>query len=443
VLGGELERTFDASLVANAEHAAGALARDVAQSGGLRADPALLEQLASTGGRVLVLDASAAEIADSAPPGDPALGVTPAEIAAADAHVHKVHEVAVPGDVMRMTVQAVKDATGRSLGYVVWADSTEPLRGLLATVRLALVVGGVAITGLALVVGLVVARRALAPVADITDAARAIALSGDFGARLEGETTPDEVGELALAFNEMLAALEESHLALRRFLGDASHQLRTPLTTIRANLDLARRPNLAQDEREVILADARDEAERMGHLVADLLSLARAEAGTRIEFQPVELDALLIDAVRLHAQAAPHLRMTVGSVEPVLVEGDPDRLRELLGILLDNAGRYTPPGGSVVARVSVHDAMAIVTVEDTGVGIRDDEVGRVFERLFRGEAARRLRPSGTGLGLAIGRWIADAHGGTLRLANRADGPGAVATFSLPGRGDLAPDDPTA
>ena len=107
----------------------------------------------------------------------------------------------------------------------------------------------------------------------------------------------DEVGELTVAFNEMLAVLEQNHLTLRRFLGDASHQLRTPLTTVRANLDLLGRPDLPEAERRAILADARDEAERMARLIADLLSLARAESGARLRFEPVDLDALLVDSV--------------------------------------------------------------------------------------------------------------------------------------------------
>lgn len=431
VLGGELERSFDSSLVANAEHAAGALAQDLGPGEPIAPDPRLIRQLASTGGRVLVLDPAANELADSEAAGEAPLLVMPTEITEADAHAHRVHEVAVEDDLFRMTVQAVRAPDGRSLGYVVWAASTEPLRALLATVRLALVLGGVAITGLALLAGLFLARRALAPVAEVTDVARAIALSGDFGARLEGATSPDEVGELVRAFNEMLAALEDHHLALQRFLGDASHQLRTPLTTIRASLDLARRPDVDPEERAAMLVDARDEAERMGRLIADLLSLARAEAGARLEFLPVELDALLVDSVRRASQAAPNVRMHVTALEPLLVHGDADRLRELLGIVLDNAARYTPRDGTVSARLAAHDAVAVITVEDTGVGIDEAEAPHLFERLYRGRTAREMRPSGTGLGLAIGRWIAEAHGGTLELANRPDDVGARATIRLP------------
>jgi len=432
VLRAELDGSFNSGLLANAEHAAGAFAQDVDASGRLTPTERLIKQFASTGGRVVLLDATGTQLADSAPAGSPALSISPADLAAADRHGHAISEFTAGGDVLRLTVEPVNLPDGSRVGYVAWADSTRPLRDLLTTVGAALVLGGVLVVGLALVGGLVLARRALAPVADVTETARAISLSGDFAARLEGGHPGDEVGELAVAFNEMLGALEQNHQALQRFLGDASHQLRTPLTTVRANLDLAARPGLPADERQAILADARDEAERMGRLIGDLLSLARAESGARLEFAPVELDALLVESVRRERQAAPHIRMSVESVEPAVVEGDRDRLRELFGILLDNAARYTPEGGKVAAALEVHDGRAIVRVTDTGIGLDETDRERLFERLYRGSHAREMRPSGTGLGLAIARWIVESHAGRIELGSRPEG-GTVATVELPVR----------
>jgi signal transduction histidine kinase len=429
VLRAQLDASFDAALSANAEHAAGAFALDVDPDGALTPSQRLVDQFASTGGRIVVLGPDGSALADSAGSGAAPLPLSPDAIGAADRHEHAIGELQVDDDVVRVTVEPVVAADGRQIGYVAWADSTRPLRDVLGTVGTSLLLGGALVVGLALAGGLILARRALAPVADVTDTARAIALSGDFAARVEAGGPGDEVGELAVAFNEMLAALEQNHQALQRFLGDASHQLRTPLTTIRANVDLASRADVPEDDRRAILADARDEAERMARLIADLLSLARAESGARLEFEPVELDAVVVESVRRQAQAAAHVRMSV-SVEPAVVDGDRDRLRELIGILLDNAARYTPDGGSVAAELTLEGSRAVIRVRDTGIGLHEEDRARLFERLYRGARARELRPSGTGLGLAIARWIVDSHGGTIELADRDEG-GTIATVTLP------------
>jgi len=430
VLRTEIEASFDASLIANVDHAAGAFAQDVDASGRLNPPERLLQQLASTGGRVIVMDEQRATVADSAPPGSALPQLTDADFANADGHAHVVRGFTTAlGDSRRLTVQPVVLPNGRLVGYVAWSDTTRPVDDLLRTVGTAAALGGLLVVALAAAAGLALARRALAPVADVTETARAISLSGDFAARVEGAQRGDEVGELAVAFNEMLEALAQNHQALQRFLGNASHQLRTPLTTVRANLDLATRPDLPDGEREAILTDAREEAERMGRLIGDLLSLARAESGARLEFEPVELDALLVETVRLQRLAAPHVRMTVTSVEPAVVVGDRDRLRELFGILLDNSARYTPSGGTVAASLEVHDGKAIVRIADSGIGLDDADRDRLFERLFRGARARSMRPSGTGLGLAIARWIVDSHAGTIELAN-GDRAGTIATVTV-------------
>ncbi len=430
VLRNELDRSFDQALVSSAEHASDALGQEVGSGGQFDPSSVLLNQLVSTGGRAVVLDASGRVLIDSAPDARDPLPITSSDLEEADADTHTVSGAAPDGASYRLTVEPVLGPDGTTVGYIAWASSTEDLQSLLQRVLAALVIGGLVIVVIAFAAGSILARGALAPVADVTDTARAIALSGDFTARVEGGQPGDEVGDLAVAFNEMLAALEANHLALQRFLGDASHQLRSPLTTVRASLDLAVRPGLDEAERIALLTDAKGEAERMARLVADLLSLARAESGVRLEFAPVELDAVLVDAVRQHRQASSHVRMSLASVEPAIVDGDRDRLRELLGILLENAARYTPAGGTVTAGLAVVDGRAVATVSDTGIGLDSADRAHLFERLYRGARAREMRPSGTGLGLTIAQWIVEAHGGTIELGAR-EGGGTVASVSLP------------
>ena len=433
VLREQLQSSFKASLMANAEHAAGAFAQDVGADGKLHPTARLLNQFASTGGRVEILDPTGNLVLDSAPAGTLPLPV-PSSDTSVGVHAQDAHAVTAGGESFRLVVEPITGPGQSVAGYVVWAASTRDADDLLRTVALVLVLGGLFLTALAFGVGSLLARRALAPVSDVTDTARAISLSGDFGARVEAiGVGGDEVSELAVAFNEMLAALEENHQALQRFLGDASHELRTPLTTLRASLELAARPALPVDEREALLADARSETERMAGLVGDLLSLARAESGARLEFGPVELDAVLLEAVRQAGPAAPHVRIEVDSIEPLVVQGDRDRLKELLLIVLDNAGRYTPAGGMVTASLRLEDQNARIDVSDTGIGIPEDDRPRVFERLYRGSAARLLRPSGTGLGLAIAKWIVEAHAGSITVSPRQGG-GSVVSIELPAAG---------
>jgi signal transduction histidine kinase len=318
------------------------------------------------------------------------------------------------------------------IGFVAWAVPTASLDRLLGTVALALVTGGITLVGVALIVGWLLARRALAPMVDVTETARAISLSGDFGARVPVTTPHDEVGALAVAFNEMLAGLERSHQTLQEFLGDASHQLRTPLTSVRTNLHLAQRASLPESERRELIADAAAEVERMGAMVADLLALARAESGGQLEFAVLALDEVVIESVRQQRATASAVSLQLGRIDPVRVSGDRDRLKEACLVLLDNALRYTLPGGSVTVTLRAAVGRARITVADTGIGLDPDDVPRIFDRLYRGSRARALSPSGTGLGLAIAQWIVRSHGGEIELANRPDGgTGTEATIELP------------
>ena len=302
--------------------------------------------------------------------------------------------------------------------------SVERLRWLVAVLAVAGALGTLA-------AGLLLAGRALRPVHTLTQTAASIARSRDFGKRVPVGKSYDELGRLAETFNDMLAGLEYAYQAQKRFVADASHELRAPLTAIQGNLELLRRhPDAAPDQKDEALEEAGREAHRLSQLVADLLALARADAGVPIRRQKVELDRVVLEALATAQHMAHGHSIELAALEPALIEGDPDRLKELFLILLDNAIKYTLPGEQVILELSRQDGSAEVLVRDDGVGIAPEDLLRVFERFYRADPARTRDPGGTGLGLPIARWIAEAHGGHIELESKP-GEGTTVVVRLP------------
>lgn len=321
-------------------------------------------------------------------------------------------------------------ADGRS-HYLVAAV---PLAHLDAAVRnfgrlmMLMAVVGCALTFLA---GWLIAGRALRPVTLLTDTARSIAQSRVFTQRVDAGVRHDELGRLATTFNEMLASLEQAYHAQQRFVSDASHELRAPITVIQANLELLKRhASMPAPEREQAITEAYLETTRLARLVADLLVLARADAGVPIRRAPVELDRLLMEVVGEARHLTCGHRLTIDELDPVVVEGDADRLKQLLLILTDNAIKYTPCEGDVGVALRRRRGRAELRVRDTGIGIGHEELPHIFERFYRADPARRRDPGGTGLGLGIARWIAMQHGGAIELVS-APGEGTTAIVRLP------------
>ncbi len=279
-----------------------------------------------------------------------------------------------------------------------------------------------------------VAGRALRPVATLNDAAQAIARSRNFGERVPAVPSGDELSRLAATFNEMLGSLQQAYEAQQRFVSDASHELRAPLTAIQANLDLlARLPAMSDEERREAVDEAGREAGRLAQLVADLLILARADAGVPLRRQRVELDAVLMEAFSQAHRLAKGQRLEVEHLEPVTLDGDPARLKQVMLILLDNAVKYTPPSGRIMVALRRRGGHAELTVTDTGPGIAAEHMPRVFERFYRAESGRPRDPGGTGLGLSIARTIVEQHQGGITLES-GGGEGVTATVRLPLRG---------
>lgn len=289
------------------------------------------------------------------------------------------------------------------------------------------------LTGLALALlgSWAVAGKALQPITTMIRAARTITLSRDLSRRIDPPPHQDELGRLAATFNEMLESLEAAYRAQQRFVADASHELRAPLTAIGGNLDLLNRhQGMPEAERVEALAEMTRETERLTRLVADLLALARADAGVPLKQGLVELDTVVLDSLRDARRLAHGQLLVLDPFEPVQVIGDEDRLKQVLLILLDNALKYTPTGGQVTLGLARLETNAQMTVQDTGQGIAEDALPHVFERFYRADPGRGLDPGGTGLGLSIAQWITRQHGGALQLESQP-GQGTRAVVCLP------------
>jgi len=318
---------------------------------------------------------------------------------------------------------------GRPAGILQVAASLQPVDAALQRLLTLLLAGGGFGLLLAILGGSLLSRQALAPIARVTETARRIAATEDLGERVTAPAVQDEVGRLASTLNEMLDRLQRLFQGQQRFIADVSHELRTPLAAIRGNLEVLQRgaqadPALLQES----LQDIEQEVARLSRMVADLLALARAEAGTHLERRPVELDPLLLEVYREARHLARGVEVRLGSEDQVQVEGDPDRLKQLLLNLVDNALKYTPAGGTATLSLYREGRWACIAVADSGPGIPAEELPHIFERFYRGKAAGRR--GGMGLGLSIARWIAEEHGGQITAESR-EGEGSTFTLWLP------------
>lgn len=276
--------------------------------------------------------------------------------------------------------------------------------------------------------GWILAHRALAPVDRMTEAARRISAE-HLAQRLEETGAGDELDRLSKTLNAMLGRLDAAFNQIRQFSADASHELQTPLTILKGELEVALRAPRSPEEYQRTLKSALEEIDRIAHLVEGLLLLARADAGVlRMDRRTVDL-AQLVEEVYGQAKVladAKALTLRLGRVEPVSVEGDAERLRRLLLNLVDNGIKYTPPGGRVTLALESDGAWASLKVTDTGMGLSREEQERVFQRFYRADETRSRGEGGAGLGLCIARSIAEAHLGRIQVESI---PGRGSTFT--------------
>jgi two-component system OmpR family sensor kinase len=323
-------------------------------------------------------------------------------------------------------------AGGQLMGFVQAARSTRQVEETLAGLRDALLVGNTVLVLLAAVVGWFLAGRSLEPVRRIARTADQIESSGQIDRRVWYQGPRDDLGELAIAFNNMLARLEATFSAQRRFVADASHELRTPLTTLRVNVELLRKEQArlknSPSRWGEVLDELAVELERMTRMVEGLLELARADAGQHLERKPLELDPVLERVERQASQLARDVSVTLSGPPAGKVIGNADALTQLFLILLDNAIKYSGVGGRVSLQRAREDGLVRVRVADNGPGVAPDELPRLFDRFYRAPSARGR--SGTGLGLPIARWIVEEHDGSLSVESQP-GHGSTFTVSLP------------
>ncbi len=292
-----------------------------------------------------------------------------------------------------------------------------------------LATAGLIAVGLASLAGFVFAAGLVRPIDRITEAAEALR-AGDQDART-GVWGDDSIGVLGKTFDEMADAIEADREMERRLTGDVAHELRTPLQAIQATVEAMQDGVLPADEER--LGVVRDETVRLARLADGILELTRLERGTvPMRHEPVEIAAVVRSAVDAHRAfiEACGLDLRVNVTGGLTVMGDPDRIVQAVGNLLSNAARYTPEGGRVDVTLSREDDRAVIRVSDTGIGIADENIRRVFSRFWREDAARDRSTGGLGIGLAIVKEIVERHDGTVGVSRRPEG-GTTFTLRLP------------
>ena len=287
---------------------------------------------------------------------------------------------------------------------------------------------------LALFLGYFVSQRLLQPIRSMTDTVKSIEVS-DLGTRLEVSDTKDELSELAVTFNHMLERIQQGFDQQQRFVSDASHELRTPVTVIRGYADMLSRWGRHDEETlQEGLEAIGSEAENMQELIEKLLFLARADQKRQILHKELlDMQALVGDVFRKMQMAVDSHHLQLLANEPAMVLADKVTMRQMLRIFLENAVKYTPAGGVIrlSSRCSPDDEGYIeLVIEDTGIGIAEEEQEKIFQRFYRVDSSRTKeagQPGGTGLGLSIAKWIADRHGIKIRVESQ---PGTGTRFTL-------------
>jgi two-component system, OmpR family, sensor kinase len=396
-----------------------------------------LDEFADPGVYVQILDRQGKVLGDSSTLGQARLPIDPALVVVALNGQTSTGEAQVANEKVRIFYQALV-VKNQLAGVMEVGESLKPYTDTLNRVRLYLVLGAAVALLISVLGGWWVTRRALRPVVRVSETARRIAATRDFEERipqsLNFKGQHDEISELAATFNRMIEELGRVFDVHRQFMADTSHELRTPLTIIQGNLDLLKR-GLPPAEAAEAVEETSEEAARLSRLVSDLLMLAQADAGMMVERAEVDLAVVVRRsfhrAEQLAESQAKPLKLSLGRLDPATVIGDEYRLDQAIFNLLDNAVRYTQQGEISLSLAVAHPpngpAVARISVKDSGPGIAQEHLGRLFTRFYRVDKARSRALGGTGLGLAIVKYIVEAHNGQVRVESQ---PGVGSVFEI-------------
>lgn len=340
--------------------------------------------------------------------------------------------VTVDGNPIRIySIPILVGPPAQVIGSVQVGQSLVPLETTLRLVLLFLTGGTVIALVVAALIGAFLAWTALRPIEKLNQTAAKIMNGRDLKQRLPVPDTNDEISRLSQTINGTLTRLDNFFQAQVRLSADVSHELRTPLTAIRGNVDLLRR-GAANDPEELneALSIIDGELDRMSRIVADLLLLSQADAGLSLRLEPVELDTVVLDVYRQARVIANGVNVRLGHEDQAMVQGDADRLKQLLINLVTNAIKHTPYDGEITISLYRDQDWVRVVVNDTGRGIAPSALPHIFERFYQAVDAGDQR--GTGLGLSIAQWIAKAHGGQITVTSELD-KGSTFTLWLPNK----------
>jgi two-component system OmpR family sensor kinase len=384
-----------------------------------------INEFASPGIYIQLLDRSGNVIVKSDSLGEQELPVDPALIEAGFGGTSIIQTVAAGDDAgvrimvspMYFNDQVLLLEVAQSMQFVD-ATMRQVRWALLASILVALI--------LATVLGGGVVRSALNPVSRITQTARSIETGADLTRRVGYRGPMDEIGEMAITFDNMIEHLDRVFTSQKHFVGDASHELRGPLTVIKGNLDLLKR-DLGAADREESLRVIAAETTRMSAIVNDLLLLAEVKSSQSLSREPVALTLVLDEEVERVSSIAGDRQLELRHLEDIVVNGERQKLKQMIGNLIDNAIKYSPDGGRITLSLFRDGEWACFEVTDTGIGISSDDLPNIFDRFYRVDKARSRGSGSTGLGLAIVKGIAEQYGGGVTVASELN---VGSTFSV-------------